>query len=125
MRRSLVLFSSSIMLSCLQSHVLARSAPSRLRSPARTGGRGLVGTGTGPGLAALASGGLDFDHPRHRSSRRGDPHLEHAVRILRLHLSAVDALGECEAPLEPTVHDLTDEVVLARSVGPGLALAFD
>src|SRR5439155_1163913 len=77
-------------------------------------GRVPVGTGTGPGLAALASGGLDFDHPRHRSARRGDPHLEHAVRVLRLHLGAVDALGEREAPLEPTVRDLADEVVLVR-----------
>src|SRR5881397_2932041 len=61
----------------------------------------------------------------HRSSRRGDPHLEHAVRVLRLHLGAVDALGEREAPLEPTVRDLADEVVLVRSVRPGLALALD
>src|SRR6267378_8689310 len=121
MRRSLVLFSSRIIkLSCLKSHACTRSAPSRLRYPAKTGAR--PGRHRhGPGLAALASSGLDFDHPRHRSSRRGDPHLEHAVRVLRLHLSAVDALGECEAPLEPTVHDLADEVVLARSVGPGLA----
>src|SRR5437870_12371222 len=131
MRRSLVLFSSiNIMLSCLKSHVLARAAPTRLRSPARTraaprSAPAPVAPGTGPGLAAPASGGLDFDHPGHRSSRRGDPHLEHAVRVLRLHLGAVDALGEREAPLEPTVRDLADEVVLVRSVRPGLALAFD
>src|SRR5947199_8390348 len=125
MRRSLVLFSSSIIrLSCLTSHVLARSAPSRLRSPAKTGAR--PGRHRhGPGLAALASGGLDFDHSRHRCSRRGNPHLEHAVRVLRLHLGAVDALGEREAPLEPTVRDLADEVVLVRSVSPGYAVAFD
>src|SRR5207247_9475878 len=122
MRRSLVLFSSSIiMLLCLKSHVLARSS-AVTRFVLRPGpGRVPVGTGTGPGLAALASGGLDFDHPRHRSARRGDPHLEHAVRVLRLHLGAVDALGEREAPLEPTVRDLADEVVLVRSVRPSLA----
>src|SRR5437867_1553846 len=125
MRRSLVLFSSSIIrLSCPRSHALARSAPSRLRAPAKTGAR----PGRyrhGPGLAVLASGGLDFDHSRHYSSRRGDPHLEHAVRVLRLHLGAVDALGEREAPLEPAVRDLADEVVLVRSVRSGFALAFD
>jgi hypothetical protein len=38
---------------------------------------------------------------------------------------AVDALGEREAPLESTVRDLADEVVLVRSVRPGLALASD
>src|SRR4029453_2493314 len=125
MRRSLVLFSSSIIkLSCRKSHALARSAPSRLRDPAKTRARP-VGPGTAPAPAALVSGGLDFDHSRHRGSRRGDPHLEHAVRVLRLHLSAVDALGEREAPLEPTVRDLADEIVLVRSVRPGLALAFD
>src|SRR5882672_6318705 len=125
MRRRLVLFSSSIIrLSCRKSRALARSAPSRLRYPAKTGAR--PGRHRhGPGLAALALGGLDFDHSRHRNSRRGDPHLEHAVRVLRLHLGAVDALGGREAPLEPTVRDLADEVVLVRRVRPGFALAFD
>src|SRR5881409_3482372 len=117
MRRSLVLFSSRIIkLSCRKSHACARSAPSRLRYPAKTGAR--PGRHRhGPGLAALASGGLDFDHPRHRSSRRGDPHLEHAVRVLRLHLGAVDALGEREAPLVPTVRDLKDYFVREVAYG--------
>src|SRR6266700_8091327 len=79
----------------------------------------------GPGPDRPRSCGLDFDRPRRRGSRRGDPHLEHAVRGLRLHLGGVDALGEREAPLERTVRDLADEVVLARGVVVGLALTLD
>src|SRR6266566_6343961 len=75
--------------------------------------------------AALASGGLDFDRSRHCGSRRGDPYLEHAVRVLRLNLGRVDALGEREAPLEPAVRDLADEVVLVHSVRLSLSLALD
>src|SRR5437016_8583446 len=75
--------------------------------------------------AAPASGGLTFYRSRHRSSRPRYPYLEHAVRVLRLNLGRVDALGEREAPLEPAVGDLANEVDLVRGVGVGLALALD
>src|SRR6266404_4800914 len=78
-----------------------------------------------PSLGRARLGGLDFDHPPRRGARRGDPHLEHAVRALGLHLGGVDALGQREAPLECAVRDLADEIVLARAVGVGLALALD
>src|SRR6266850_6063631 len=118
MRRRLVLCSSTIIrLSCRKSRALARSAPSRLRYPAKTGAR--PGRHRhGPGLAALALGGLDVDHSRHRYSRRGDPHLEHAVRVLRLHLGAVDASSAPAAiPADPsTVLRIT--LVLEARVAP-------
>src|SRR5437870_5061857 len=88
-------------------------------------GRVLVGPGTASAPGCPPSGGLDFDRSRHCGTRRGDPHLEHAVRVLRLNLGRVDALGEREAPLEPAVGDLANEVVLVRGVGVGLALALD
>src|SRR5713226_5197933 len=78
-----------------------------------------------PSPGRSRSGRLDFDRPPRRGARRGDPHLEHAVRALGLHLGGVDALGEREAPLECAVRDLADKVVLARAVGVGLALALD
>src|SRR3989449_8321735 len=62
---------------------------------------------------------------RRRGLRRGDPHLEHALRVLRLHLGGVDALRKGEIPLERAVRDLADEIVLVRGVVIGLALALD
>src|SRR2546422_3269894 len=78
------------------------------------------GLGLGP-----RSGGLDFDRPRRPGLRRGDPHLAHALRVLRLHLGGVDALRKGEIPLERAVRDLADEIVLVRGVVIGLALALD
>src|SRR2546427_10191378 len=91
----------------------------RAKAGARAG-RHRHGLGLGP-----RSGGLDFDRPRRRGLRRGDPHLEHALRVLRLHLGGVDALRKGEPPLERAVRDLADEIVLARGVVIGLALALD
>ena len=51
-------------------------------------GRVPVGTGTAPvpaDQAAVTSIVLGI------GSRRGDPHLEHAVRVVRLHMGVVDA----------------------------------
>src|SRR4029453_12674246 len=90
-------------------------------SPPRRGtghrrGRGTCRSNTGTVPGRLRSGGLDFDRPRRRGLRRGDPHLEHAVRVLRLHVGGVDALRKGEIPLERAVRDFADKIVLARGV---------
>jgi hypothetical protein len=45
--------------------------------------------------------------------------------VLRLHVGDIGALGERESPLERAVRELPEEVVLARGVVIGLALALN
>src|SRR5712691_8579278 len=96
--------------------------PHRHRDPPR---RVPVDTGTRLGPDRPRSCGLDFDRPRRRGVWRGNPHLEHALSVLRLHVGGVDALRKGEIPLERAVRDFTDEIVLARAVVIGLTLPFD
>jgi hypothetical protein len=51
------------------------------------------GTASAPVRRPIWIKRLDFDHLRRRNGRRGDPHLEHAVRVLRLHVGDIDASG--------------------------------
>src|SRR5260370_29914524 len=71
------------------------------------------------------SGGFDFDHPRRRSSRHGDPHPQHAIHGFRLHLGGVNALRKSDTPLERAVRDLPDKVLRAHGVVVRLAFALD